>query len=149
MPDLLETTVDKFTFRVATDRLYTTDHLWAKWEEGLVRVGVSDYLQQTSGDLAFAEIKPEGTALARSDELASIETMKTNLIIPAPLNGVIKLVNEALVDAPELVNQDPYGEGWLAMVEPDDWAAAQAGLLEAAIYFEQMRAEAETEVRKV
>jgi glycine cleavage system H protein len=149
MPDFIETTVDKFTFKVATDRLYTADHLWVKREGDVVRIGVSDYLQQTSGDLAFAEVKAEGTELARGDELASIETMKTTLIIPAPVNGVIKRVNGALEDAPELVNQDPYGKGWLAIVEPDDWATAQAGLLEAAAYFDQMRVEAETEAKKL
>jgi glycine cleavage system H protein len=77
MTEFLEVTVDKFTFKVASDRLYTQDHLWIKWEEGLVRVGLSDYLQQTSGDVAFAETRPEGTLLSPGAEFAEVETMKT------------------------------------------------------------------------
>lgn len=149
MTEFLETTIDKFTFKVAADRLYTADHLWVRWEEGLVRVGLTDYLQQTSGDVAFAEAKPAGTGLARDDELAEIETMKTNLSVPSPVSGVIKLVNLRLEDEPELVNQDPYGEGWLAQVEPDDWDTDKTNLLDAPAYFEQMRAEAEAEAKKL
>ena len=62
MPDYLETTVDKFTFKVATDRLYTAEGVWAQGDGGRVRVGVTDYVQQRSGDVAFAEVKPAGTA---------------------------------------------------------------------------------------
>jgi len=143
-----ETTVDKFTFRVATDRLYTDNHLWVKLEERLARIGLSDYLQQTSGDVAFAEVKLEGTQLAPGDELASIETIKVNLVLPSPISGVIKMVNPLLEGAPELVNQDPYGEGWLALMEATDWRTDQANLLDATTYYERMKAEAEDESKK-
>lgn len=148
MSEFLETTVDKFTFKVATDRFYTDGHLWVKWENGLARVGLSDYLQQTSGDLAFAEVKPEGTELALGDELASIETMKINLIVPSPVSGVMRAVNPLLEDTPELINQDPYDEGWLAVVEASDWEADQAHLLDANTYFALMKSEAEEEAKK-
>ena len=149
MTEFLETTVDKFTFKVAADRLYTTDHLWVKWDDDLVQIGVSDYLQQSSGDVAFAEPKSVGTSLTRGDELAMIETMKTNLSIPSPVSGVIKLINPRLEDEPELVNKDPYGEGWLAQVEPRDWDTDKTNLLDATTYFEQMRVEAEAEAKKL
>lgn len=149
MTEFLETTVDKFTFKVAADRLYTTDHLWVKWDDDLVQIGVSDYLQQSSGDVAFAEPKSVGTSLTRGDELAMIETMKTNLSIPSPVSGVIKLINPRLEDEPELVNTDPYGEGWLAKVEPRDWDTDKTNLLDASTYFEQMKAEAEAETKKL
>jgi glycine cleavage system H protein len=149
MAEFLETTVDKFTFKVATDRLYTSDHLWVKQEEGLVWIGLGDYLQQTSGDVAFAEARPEGTALSPGDELGAIETMKTNLSIPAPVSGVIKAVNLRLADEPELINQDPYGEGWLALVETSDWEVDKANLLDAHAYFALMTAEAEKEAKRL
>jgi glycine cleavage system H protein len=147
--EFLETTVDKFTFKVATDRLYTDSHLWVKREEGLACIGLSDYLQQRSGDVAFTEVEPEGTQLAASDDLASIETIKVNLALPSPVSGVIREVNRLLEEAPELVNQDPYGEGWLALVEATDWQADKANLLDPQTYFQRMKAEAEEESRKL
>jgi len=149
MSESLETTVDKFTFRVATDRLYTDSHLWVKPENGLVRVGLSDYIQQSSGDVAFAEPEPAGTELVRGDDLGSIETIKVNLVLPSPISGVIKEVNPALEDAPELVNQDPYGEGWLVLVEAADWQADRSNLLDAETYFELVKTEAEEEAKKL
>ena len=125
MSEFLEATVDKFTFKVATDRLYSDDHLWLKMADGMISIGLTDYLQQSSGDVAFAEPKVEGTVLAAGDILGSIETMKTTLDVPSPVEGVIKTVNPQLEDEPELVNQDPYGEGWLVQLEATDWAAAR------------------------
>lgn len=149
MTEFLETTVDKFTFKVATDRLYTADHLWVKWSDGLVQIGLSDYLQQSSGDVAFAEPNSAGTTLTLGDELATIETMKTNLSVPSPVSGVIKLINPRLEDEPELVNTDPYGEGWLAQVEPSDWDMDKTHLLDADAYFKKMKVEAEEEAKKL
>ncbi len=149
MPGFLEVTVDKFTFKVATDCLYTDGHLWVRWEDGLARIGLSDYLQQSSGDVAFAEPEPAGTELAPGDDLGSIETIKVNLVLPSPVSGVIKEVNPALEDAPELVNQDPYGEGWLVLVEATDWQTDRANLLDPETYFELMKTEAEEEAKKL
>lgn len=145
MSKFLETTVDKFTFKVATDRLYTPDHLWVKLEPEGVRVGLSDYLQQTSGDVAFAEPQAKGTPLTPGDELATIETMKTNLSIPSPVSGVIKLANPRLEDEPELVNTSPYDGGWLVLIEASDWEAEKLKLLDGPAYFALMTAEAEKE----
>jgi glycine cleavage system H protein len=149
MPEFLETTVDKFTFKVATDRLYTDGHLWVRWEDGLTRIGLSDYLQQSSGDVAFAEPEPAGTELAAGDDLGSIETIKVNLVLPSPLSGVIREINPSLEDAPELVNQDPYGEGWLVLVEAADWQADRVNLLDPETYFELMKTEAQEEANKL
>lgn len=149
MPEFLETTVDKFTFRVATDRLYTQYHLWVKWEGELARIGLSDYLQQTSGDVAFADLEPEGTHLAPGDDLVSIETIKVNLVLPSPVSGIIHQVNAALADAPELLNQDPYGEGWLALLEVNAWQTERDNLLDPVSYFELMQAEIEKESKQL
>ena len=99
MPEYLETTVDKFIFRVATDRLYSTEGVWVLWVEpegnGRVRVGLTDYLQQLNGDVAFAHVKPVGTRLAAGDEFAEIETIKATLILYSPVEGEIVEVNPA------------------------------------------------------
>ncbi len=87
MSEFLETTVDKFTFKVATDRLYTAEGIWAKAEGNRVRIGLSDFLQQRSGDVAFAEVKAIGTEVAFGDEIAAIETIKVNISLSAPVTG--------------------------------------------------------------
>ncbi len=148
MTEFLETTVDKFTLKVATDRLYTDEGIWARLEGGLVRIGLSDFLQQRSGDVAFAEVKPAGTAVARDEEVASIETIKVNISLGAPVAGKVEQVNAAMATAPEAINQDPYGSGWLALIKASDWEADKARLLGPQEYFARMKAEAEQEVRK-
>ena len=148
MTEYLETTVDKFTFKVATDRLYSDEGVWAKPEGGLVRVGLSDFVQQHSGDVAFAEVKPAGTRVASGDELATIETIKVNISLSSPVGGAVHGVNAALPSAPEAINQDPYGVGWLALVRAADWQTDKAHLLEPQAYFARMKAQAEQEVRK-
>jgi len=148
MPQYLEVTVDKFTFRVAADRWYTREGVWALPEADRVRVGLSDFLQQRSGDIAFAEIKPIGTTLAAGDEVAAIETIKVNVILGSPLNGNVIEVNPALDTAPEAINQDPYGAGWLAVIAASDWETDQSRLLDAAAYFEVVKREAEEETKK-
>ena len=148
MTEFLETRVDKFIFRVATDRSYSDEGVWAKEENGRLRIGLSDFVQQRSGDVAFAEIKPVGTSLAFGDELAVIETIKVNIAFTSPAAGKIVEVNPVIAEAPEAINQDPFGEGWLAVIEPADWAADKARLLDPQAYFARMQAEAEAEVKK-
>lgn len=148
MPEYIELTVDKFTFKIATDRLYSAEGMWIKEEEGKVRIGLSDFFQQRNGDIAFAEVTEEGTELAADDEIAVIETIKVDIGLQTPVTGTIVEVNPAMEMEPEKINFDPYGEGWLAVVEPADWEAAHAGLLTPEAYFERVRIEAEEELRK-
>lgn len=149
MSEFLETTVDKFTFKVATDRFYTSEGVWAKQENGHVRIGLSDFVQQRSGDVAFADVKLVGTTLAAGDEVANIETIKVNIAYTCPVNGKIVEVNPAMNDAPEAINQDPYGAGWLAVLEVGDWEAERAKLLEPQAYFKIMKGQAEEEAKKL
>jgi len=147
MPEMLVFTLDKFTFKVATDRLYTGEGLWVKVENATLRVGISDFLQQRSGDVAFAEIKPVGTALAAGDELAVIETIKVNISLSSPVAGRVVEVNPAMESAPEIINQDPYGEGWLAVIEPLEGGSTQMEqLMKPDVYFTQIKGDAEQEV---
>ncbi|MBI5033807.1 MAG: glycine cleavage system protein H [Chloroflexi bacterium] len=143
----LQVTIDKFVFGVARGYRYNDADVWAKHEGNRVRVGLTDYLQQKSGDVAFVNSKAVGTLLAVNDELAALETIKVDLVIPAPLAGKIVAVNEALTAHPELVNSDPYGAGWLVEIEPTNINDYDA-LLDAETYLPQMRTRAELEREK-
>jgi glycine cleavage system H protein len=145
MPAILEFTVDKFTFRVATDRVYTGEGLWARKEDNYIRLGLSDYLQQRSGDVAFVELKPVGTVLTMGDELVVIETIKVDISLSSPLAGRVIEVNPALKTTPEIINQDPYGSGWLTIIEPEESEANLELLLEPLAYFAKIKHEAEQE----
>ena len=148
MNEYLEYTLDKFTFKVATDRYYTSDGVWVKLDNDKVIVGVSDFFQQHNGDVAFAEIWGVGTAVSTNDEFATIETIKVDIELPCPVSGTIVAVNEKLELEGELINQDPYGEGWLVAIEAADWAADQANLMTPEAYFEHMKVQAQEEAGK-
>ena len=148
MPDFLETTVDKFIFRVANDRIYNSEGVWAKPVDGRTYLGLSDFVQQRSGDVAFAEIKPVGTQLAAGDEFAVIETIKVDISFSTPISGKIVEITPAMEEAPEIINQDPYGDGWMAVIEPENWESEQADLYTPETYFERMKTEAEEEANK-
>lgn len=151
MPDYMQTTIDKFTFRVATDRLYTVDGIWVFpiQSEGpqRVRIGVTDYFQQRNGDVAFANVQAAGTTLNLADEFAEMETMKVTVGLPVPVAGIIVEVNEALEMTPEVVNEDPYEKGWLAAIEVSDWEVDRAKLLDAPAYLSIMQTQAEEELK--
>jgi len=144
--ECLETTIDKFVFRVATDRLYSADGVWARSEGNSVRVGLTDFLQQRGGDVAFVHVKPVGTKLADGDEFAELETIKTNQSLFAPVCGTVVEVNSNLDLTPEVINQDPYGKGWLAVIDAADWETARAKLLDPTAYLAAMRLQAEEEI---
>ena len=146
MPEYLEITVDKFTFKVATDRYYSGEGVWAKLEGEHVRIGLSDYVQQRSGDVAFAELKPQGTAVNFDEEIAVIETIKVNISLGSPVTGTVIEVNPAMETAPEVINQDPYESGWLAVVQATEWKADQGRLMDPKAYYARIKVEAEQEV---
>jgi glycine cleavage system H protein len=151
MPEYLEMTVDKFSFRVATDRLYTPEGVWVKQEPATkhVRVGLEDYLQQHNGDVAFANVKPPGTRLAAGNQFAEIETIKAMVDLHAPVSGTIVEVNAALAIAPEAINQSPYEAGWLAVIEPAAWEAERLKLLDAAAYFAVMQGQVQEDLKSL
>ena len=149
MTEFLETTVDKFIFKVATDRFYNSEGLWAQADGNRIRIGLSDFLQQRSGDVAFAEIKPVGTALSIGDEVAVIETIKVNISLVSSVKGKVIEINPAMESTPEAINQDPYGAGWLVVIEASHWEADQAALLDPQAYFTLMKGQAEEEAKKL
>ena len=145
MFEYLEVHIGKFTFKVATDRLYTGEGVWVLAVDGALRIGISDYFQQHSGDVAFMDVRRVGTALKVGEEIAAIETIKVNISLASPVAGKIVRDNPLLETAPEMINQDPYGEGWLCEVEPDDWELTCKKLLDPTSYFDLVKREAENE----
>jgi glycine cleavage system H protein len=147
--EILELTVDKFTFRVPKGLYYSEAGVWVKLEGEVARLGLSDFAQQRSGDVAFAEVKSPGVLLEPGDEFATVETIKVDIALPSPVGGEIIEVNPALEDAPERINEDPYGAGWLARVELAVWEADRAQLLDADAYYALIKRQAEEETRKL
>ncbi len=148
MTEYLETTFDKFTFKVDTDCLYTSEGIWVKYEGGRVRIGLSDFLQQRSGDVAFAEVKPAGATVQLGDEVAVIETIKVDISLASPISGEIVEVNPAMNSSPEAINQDPYGAGWLALLAPASWETDSLRLLDPQAYFDRIQVQATEETKK-
>jgi len=148
MTEYLETVIDKFIFRISKECFYNSEGVWAKLDGEQVKIGLSDYVQQRSGDVAFVEVKPEGTKLNFNDEIAVIETIKVDISFSSPLAGTIVDVNPALVEEPEVINQQPYSEGWMATIQPDNWEADKARLLDPQQYFAQVQVEARKELEK-
>lgn len=103
---------------VPGDLRYSTDHEWAKpVADGRVIVGITDYAQDALGDVVFVQLPTVGAAVTAGDALGEVESTKSVSDLYAPVSGVVVSVNAALGDTPELLNQDPYGEGWVCEIE--------------------------------
>jgi glycine cleavage system H protein len=119
---------------VPTDRKYARSHEWAReLADGTIEVGISDHAQQSLGDLVFVEVPEVGRTLEPGEACAVVESVKAASDVFAPVAGTVVAVNQALAQAPELVNQDPYGGGWIMRLKPSA-ALAGADLLDAAAY---------------
>ncbi len=113
---------------------YTADHEWAQvTDAGTVRVGITDYAQNSLGDIVFVQMPEVGTDVTADDAVGEVESTKSVSDVLAPVDGTVVARNEQLDESPELVNSDPYGEGWLYEVQPADPAAVDA-LLDADAY---------------
>lgn len=144
----LKVTIDKFTFLIPRGLSYNEAGVWVKLEGNRARLGLSDFAQQHSGDIAFAKVRPVGTKLESGDEFADIETVKVNVSFPSPVKATIVEINPSLEEAAELINQDPYGKGWLAVVELADWENDRTRVLDAKAYLALVKDQAEAEVSK-
>jgi len=112
-------------------------------------VGITDFLQSMATDIIFVEFKDVGTKIEQFDEAASFESSKTILDVISPVSGIIVEVNEKLSERPELVNQDPYGEGWFAVLKLKDFESDRENLLDAQEYFEVLKRKVESEKEKL
>ncbi|MBV8160140.1 MAG: glycine cleavage system protein GcvH [Acidimicrobiia bacterium] len=105
---------------VPDDRRYTNDHEWARLEDGHVRVGITDFAQDALGDVVFVQLPEVGAALDAGGALGEVESTKSVSDIYAPVSGTVVEVNTELGDAPQRLNEDPYGEGWICVIDPAD-----------------------------
>jgi glycine cleavage system H protein len=120
---------------VPGDLSYTREHEWAKVEGARVRVGITAYAQEQLGDVVFVELPKVGAKVTHMQGFGVVESVKAVSDLFAPLDGTVAEVNDALRTAPELVNQDPYGKGWMIMITP-----SQPGQLEALMTAKQYEA---------
>ena len=118
---------------VPDDLRYSTDHEWARAAGRRVRVGITDYAQDALGDVVFVDLPEVGKQIAAGALLGEVESTKSVSELYAPVTGTVVEVNAALVDAPERLNEDPYGEGWICEIVPADAGAVDA-LLDAGAY---------------
>ena len=114
--------------------LYTTDHEWVLIEGDTATVGITDFAQGELGDVVFVQLPDKGAKLEQSKSFGTIEAVKAVADIYAPLSGEVAAVNSALADKPELMNQDPYGQGWIVKLKTSNLAAEKAHLLTPAAY---------------
>ena len=120
------------------DLKYTAEHEWVKADgDGPVRVGITDFAQDQLGDIVYVQLPDVGSTVRAGDACGELESTKSVSDLFAPVNGTVTAVNEALADQPDLVNSDPYGEGWLLDIEVED-AAEVAALMDAETYQGQL-----------
>jgi glycine cleavage system H protein len=146
--EFLETTHDKFVFRVRVGYFYSKDDFWARVDGNTARIGVSDFLQKAKGDVAFLEVAEVGTEVKQGQELGKIETIKATFGILSPVSGRVADVNLELDSSSYLINEDPYEAGWIYKIELKDFASDKASLLMARGYLELMEQKIAEEMKK-
>ena len=145
-----EFSVDKFIFRVPISGYFFNENdCWARVEGTRARVGVSDYVQQSASDMISFEPPEIGTGVSIFDEVGSLETTKTALDIISPVSGKVVAVNGEVVEAPELINEDPYERGWAVEIELSDFEGDRELLMDSAAYFDYLKHKAEKEHKEL
>jgi len=107
-------------YEVAEGLYYSKDYMWVKTENGKAKIGITDYAQKQLREIVFAELPSAGDTLKVGDPFGTLESVKAVSDLIAPLSGTIDEVNEEVGSRPELLNEDPYGEGWLLILSPTD-----------------------------
>jgi glycine cleavage system H protein len=118
---------------VPEDLRYSSDHEWARTSSDRIRIGITDYAQDALGDIVFVDLPGPGATVEPGGLIGEVESTKSVSEVYAPVAGEVVAVNSGLMDAPELMNSDPYGEGWICEIAPSDPRAVD-GLLDAAGY---------------
>lgn len=147
--EFFEIKADKWTFHVLKNRFYNENDCWAKMDENIATIGITDFLQNMVGDVIYVQLPTVSATIEQFDEISSFESVKTVLDLLSPVSGVVREVNEELRQRPELVNQDPYEKGWFVKIEVKDFEADKENLLGPEAYFEVMNRKIETEKLKL
>ncbi len=108
------------SFDVADDCRYLDSHEWVRQQNGTVQIGITDFAQDELGDVVFVELPGEGDSIENGEDFGVIESIKAVSDLYAPVSGTVSATNGELIDTPELVNDDPFGEGWMLEVNLDD-----------------------------
>jgi glycine cleavage system H protein len=146
--EFYQTVEDKFIFKVKRGLLYTEDDVWVKVEGKNARIGVTDFFQRRGGDIVYIVLPKVGDKVEKEEEFIQFETIKAVSTIKSPLSGTIEKVNDSLNDRPELVNEDPYGEGWLIVVATQKLKENLTEFLTAEKYFELMKVKIKKDLEK-
>lgn len=128
---------------VKSELKYSKDHEWVLVDGNKVKIGISDHAQEALGDVVFVELPEEGDEVTANESFGTVESVKAVSDVYSPVSGKVVEINEALLDSPELINSDPYGEGWMIVVELDD--ASQLDELMSAEEYEAFLKEEEQE----
>jgi glycine cleavage system H protein len=118
---------------IPSELRYSTDHEWVRVDGSVVTIGITEYAQDALGDVVFVEIPEQGTAVAAGETFSEVESTKSVSDIYAPVTGAVSAVNEALESQPELLNSDPYGDGWICRIEMSNPSELD-GLMDADAY---------------
>jgi glycine cleavage system H protein len=129
-------------YNTPQDCRYSKSHEWVRVEDGEATIGISDYAQHALGDVVFAELPDVGRNLNKGESFGVVESVKAASDVYAPISGEVLEINEALLDAPETLNNDPYGAGWMLKIRPSNLEADLGELLDAAGYEQHTEDEA-------
>lgn len=121
------------------DLKYTKEHEWLRVEKGLCRVGITDYAQNSLHEVVYADLPQVGRKLAQKESFGTVESVKAVSEVYSPVSGEVAEVNKKLSDAPELVNQQPYGDGWLILLKPSNLEEDLHSLMSAKNYEEFLK----------
>ena len=120
------------------DLRYAEEHEWARSESGNIRIGIDDYAQDQLGDIVYVDLPQVGDTFSKGEEFGSVESVKAVSELFLPVGGEIVEINNKLEDAPELVNNSPYDDGWMVLIKPNDPAELDA-LMDKNAYIEMLK----------
>jgi glycine cleavage system H protein len=144
--EYLVVTHDKFEFRIpVVDYVFNENDVWARVSGGVARVGISDYMQQKLTDISYFDSPKADATVEQFGELGSLESAKAVFEIISPVSGTVTTINQAVVDNPGLINEDPFGAGWLVELKLTAWPADQELLIDAAAYADVVKRKAAEE----
>ncbi len=141
-------TIEKFHIQIPKNLLYSTDDLWVKPQDSGVLLGITDFFQLVLGDIMFVEIRKSSGAIKKGAEIGSIESLKTVLDLISPISGKILETNPAIVEKTEILNKDPYFNGWVCKIQPSNFKVEREALMTAEAYVQLVRKKSEEEKKR-